>query len=167
MVDQFRLGKGSPSDASHKVTSVEMPSRTMNQTEEIQFFSRRQSISQPGIHDQQPASGSREQARRRNPPVDRCGGAASRSSGGRKRSSIDQHWLQHQTLKPRKPSFVTCAWCQIRLVESLSIDRNTCQVVCTAINSVSRRPVYSKFHLIRIQCESSFGGLHLTFLVGI
>ena len=27
------------------------------------------------------------------------------------------------------------------------------KVVCTAINSVSRRPVYSKFHLIRIQCE--------------
>ena len=35
------------------------------------------------------------------------------------------------------------------------------KVVCTAINSVSRRPVYSKFHLIRIQCEPHLLNEHI------
>ena len=45
------------------------------------LLSRRQSISQPGIHDQQPAGSSRKWARRRDLPVNWCWRAASRSSG--------------------------------------------------------------------------------------
>ena len=56
------------------------------------LLSRRQSISQPGIHDQQPAGSSRKWARRRDLPVNWCWGAASRSSGETKRKFPKKPW---------------------------------------------------------------------------